>query len=92
MSSLLWLNQEETSSLEVLPPEDTMTKTKKALVHEGEKKKGEGDTRVLGEEEKEEILLHQEDVRMTRAIVPEPQVEVPYTLASQSWRKEETAV
>ena len=92
MRSPPWLNREGTSFLEVLPPEDTMTKTKKAAGHEEEKKKGEGDTRVLGEEEKEEILLHQEDVRMTMAIVPEPQVEVPYTLASQSWRREEMAV
>ena len=92
MSSPPWLNREGTSSLEVLPPEDTMTKTKKAVGHEGEKKKGEGDTRVLGEEEKEEIFPRQEEVRMTMAIVPEPQVEVPYTLASQSWRKEEMVV
>ena len=87
-----WLNREETSFLEVLPPEDTMTKTKKAVGHVEEKKKGEGNTRVLEEEEREEIFLRQEEVRMTRAIVPEPQVEVPYTLASQNWRREEMAV
>ena len=78
------MNREETSFLEVLPPEDTMTKTKKAVGHEKEKKKGEGVTEVLEEEEREEIFLRQEEVRMTRAIVPEPQVEVPYTLASQN--------